>query len=221
MMNWEEVRSWRKAKRKELLDQRLAMPASARAEVAEGIMQRIGQGKLLSRARAVGVYWPFKGELDMRPLMLELVREGVDVALPVVIEKNQPVEFWAWRPGVKMDRGIWNIPVPAQREPVLADALIVPLVGFDKAGYRLGYGGGYYDRTLAAAVPRPLTIAVGLDTSLLDTIHPQPHDIPMDIIVTQSRPVATNVGTANPIDNDEERTSYASPPCYLHEFGND
>ncbi len=220
-MNWEEVRSWRKAKRKELLDQRLAMPASARAEIASQVTSHIRQGGLLSQARNVGIYWPFKGELDLRTLMLDLVRQGIDVALPVVTEKNQPVEFWAWRPGTKMGRGIWNIPVPAQREPVLPDALIVPLVGFDEAGYRLGYGGGYYDRTLAAARPRPLTIGVGLDASLLDTIHPQPHDIPMDIIVTQSRRGAAIAGSATHIGDDEERTSYAAAPCCMRQSENE
>jgi 5-formyltetrahydrofolate cyclo-ligase len=83
-----------------------------------------------------------------------------------------------------MARGIWNIPIPRERNSVRPTALLVPLVGFDAAGYRLGYGGGYYDRPLATLVPKPLTIGVGYELGRLETIYPQPHDIPMDAIVT-------------------------------------
>ena len=83
-----------------------------------------------------------------------------------------------------MSRGIWNIPIPAKKERVLPEALIVPLLGFDAALYRLGYGGGYYDRTLAHATPRPYCVGLGLQSGLLPSIHPQRHDIPMDRIVT-------------------------------------
>jgi 5-formyltetrahydrofolate cyclo-ligase len=101
-----------------------------------------------------------------------------------VVDTAGPVEFWSWRPEMAMSRGVWNIPIPAQREPVVPDALIVPLVGFDGARYRLGYGGGYYDRTIAAATPRPFCIGFGYQAARLETIFPQPHDIPMDLIVT-------------------------------------
>jgi 5,10-methenyltetrahydrofolate synthetase len=83
-----------------------------------------------------------------------------------------------------MERGLWDIPIPAVRELVQPDALIVPLVGFDSACYRLGYGGGYYDRTLAAAVKRPFCVGLGFNAGALSTIFPQMHDIPLDAIVT-------------------------------------
>ncbi len=83
-----------------------------------------------------------------------------------------------------MQAGIWNIPIPQDRELLIPDIVIAPLVGFDLCGFRLGYGGGYYDRTLAAANPRPFTVGIGYEDSILLTIHPQPHDIPMDMIVT-------------------------------------
>ena len=85
---------------------------------------------------------------------------------------------------MRMQRGLWNIPIPREREVVTPEALLVPMVGFDRARYRLGYGGGYYDRTLAAAVPRPHTIGVAYADSELATIHPQSHDIPLNLIVT-------------------------------------
>ena len=134
----------------------------------------------------VGFYWPFKGELDLRDLVCGHIENGAKAALPVVVERAQPLEFWSWRPHMRLHRGIWNIPIPAERHPVDPTALLVPLLGFDKAGYRLGYGGGFYDRTLAAMTPRPLTIGVGLELGRLETIHPQSHDIPMDAIVTDA-----------------------------------
>jgi len=102
----------------------------------------------------------------------------------VVVERSAPVEFWRWQPGAAMTKGIWDIPIPKERAVVMPDAVLVPLVGFDPCGFRLGYGGGYFDRTLAAARPRPYTIGLGYEDSVLPTIFPQPHDIPMDLIVT-------------------------------------
>jgi 5-formyltetrahydrofolate cyclo-ligase len=85
---------------------------------------------------------------------------------------------------VAMKKGLWNIPIPPERDVVAPSLLVVPLVGFDRGRYRLGYGGGFYDRTLAAAQPRPRTIGIALADAELPTIYPQPHDIPMDVIVT-------------------------------------
>jgi 5-formyltetrahydrofolate cyclo-ligase len=115
------------------------------------------------------------------------------VALPVIVRKSAPVEFWRWHPGIPMQRGFWNIPIPRERAALVPDALIVPLVGFDSACFRLGYGGGYYDRTLAAATPRPYTIGVAHADAKLRTIHPQPHDIPMNLIVTDRFTLGTVV----------------------------
>jgi 5-formyltetrahydrofolate cyclo-ligase len=83
-----------------------------------------------------------------------------------------------------MQRGIWNIPIPREQDVVIPDVVIAPLVGFDTSGFRLGYGGGYFDRILAATVPRPYAIGLGHADSALQTIYPQPHDIPMNLIVT-------------------------------------
>jgi len=127
----------------------------------------------------------FKGEIDLRGIVRGLIARGTRAALPVVVESGTPLEFWAWQPRMKMARGVWNIPVPGERVPVRPGLLLVPLVGFDPAGYRLGYGGGYYDRTLAAMHPRPYCIGVGFELGRLDSIRPQPHDIPMDMIVTE------------------------------------
>ena len=145
--------------------------------------------------RHVGFYWPFKGEYDPRPLARALHREGARLALPVVATKGRPLIFRAWRPGTRMMPGVWNIPIPAEGEEVTPDTLLVPLVGFDARGYRLGYGGGYYDRTLATMAPRPLAIGIGFEIGRLATIHPQPHDVRMDLTVTEAR--ATGIGASS------------------------
>ena len=112
---------------------------------------------------------------------------GSQVALPVVIDKNGPLEYRTWRPGERLIDGVWNIPVPERREIVIPHAVLAPLVGFDRQCYRLGNGGGYFDRTLAALAPKPLAIGIGLELSQIETIYPQSFDIPMDIIVTEDQ----------------------------------
>jgi len=132
----------------------------------------------------LGFCWPMRGEFDVRDIARQHLASGGRVALPVIVQKSAPVEFWSWHPGMPMQRGIWDIPTPKERELLTPDAILVPLVGFDARGFRLGYGGGYFDRTLAAAGRRPFAIGVGSEDSLLPTIYPQPHDIAMNLIVT-------------------------------------
>jgi 5-formyltetrahydrofolate cyclo-ligase len=170
-------------------------PARA-ASLEQGAIPAVASERLAEHSRSpdvvaarghlpiLGIYWPFRGEIDVRELAHRHIEAGGVVALPVVVEKNASVEFWRWRPEVPMTRGLFNIPIPGEHVAVTPDVLIVPLVGFDRAGYRLGYGGGYYDRTLAASQPRPRTIAIAFAEAELETIYPQPHDIPMSLIVT-------------------------------------
>jgi len=138
----------------------------------------------LRRFATLGMYWPVRGEIDLRDLAAEHVKNGGRVGLPVVVTESAPVEFWSWRPEMPMSRGVWNIPIPAERELLEPEALIVPLVGFDPQRYRLGYGGGYYDRTIAASRRRPFCVGLGYEAARLATIFPQTHDIPMDLIIT-------------------------------------
>src|SRR5690606_2765229 len=126
--------------------------------------------------------WPIKGEIDVRSLIADDSR----TSLPDVVAERAPLGFWKWRPGMRPGSGVWDIPIPAERNVVHPSVLLVPLVGFDSAGYRLGYGGGYYDRTLAAMSPKPIAIGVGFEIGRLATIHPQLHDIPMDAIATEA-----------------------------------
>jgi 5-formyltetrahydrofolate cyclo-ligase len=181
-----EVKPWRRAERQRLLGLRTGTSAMLRRDWGAVIEARL---RLLLAERpgiTLGVYWPFQAEFDPRPLAERLIAQGGAAALPVVVDKKGPLEYRAWRPGDPLVDGVWNIPIPERREIVLPDAVLAPLVGFDRDCYRLGYGGGYFDRTLAALSPRPLAIGVGFEFALLDTIHPQPHDVPMDLIVTEA-----------------------------------
>ncbi len=184
--DWDEVRLWRKVKRAVLIERRLAIPAAERATQSEAIAAALLQVLPSRPGVLIGFYWPFKGEYDPRALARSLHAQGMRLALPVVVQKAKPVIFREWWPGIPMANGLWNIPVPAAGGPVAPDVLLVPVVGFDRQNYRLGYGGGYYDRTLAAAPTRPRTIGVGFELSRIATIHPQPHDIPMDQVVPQA-----------------------------------
>ena len=184
-MEASELKAWRRAERPRLLALRAAVPPVERREWGGRIEERL-RTLLEQRPRiTLGVYWPFQAEFDPRPLIDWTIARGSAVALPAVVEKTGPLEYRAWRPGEPLIDGVWNIPVPQKREIVVPDAVLAPLVGFDSQCYRLGYGGGYFDRTLAAISPRPLAIGVGFELSRIETIFPQPFDIAMDVIVTE------------------------------------
>lgn len=185
MKSWDEVRDWRRAKRAEIRSRRVSLPRDEKDRVRASVTSLIRQHVPELGSAVIGFCWPCKGEIDFRHFIRAAVADGAEAALPVVVERGQPLEFWSWRPHVKMQRGVWNIPIPADRLPIRPTILLVPLMGFDERGYRLGYGGGYFDRTLAGARPKPLAIGVGYEVGRLPTIYPQHHDIPMDAIVTE------------------------------------
>jgi 5-formyltetrahydrofolate cyclo-ligase len=180
------IMSWRRTRRAELLAARMSMPLDAHARDSAGIMAHLEAGFGSLGAEVVGLYWPFRREINPLPFAERVVGSGGEIALPVVVAKGQPLQFRLWSQGDRMERGAYDIPYPAAGKPVDPEVLVVALVGFDGAGYRLGYGGGYYDRTLSVARPRPLTVGIGFETQKLDTIHPLAHDIPMDFIVTEA-----------------------------------
>lgn len=184
LKTWEEVREWRKRTRESLISGRLALGVKTLQAKGEVAKQKLLTAVDLGRYPVLAIYWSMRGEIDVRDLARRHIDAGGSVALPVVVEKKAPVEFWRWKPGMGMRRGVWNIPVPVKREVLTPDACIVPLVGFDGENFRLGYGGGYYDRTLAAQAKRPFCVGLGYAEARLASIFPQPHDIPMNIIVT-------------------------------------
>lgn len=176
----------RKDARAALIAARQAMAGPDRGAAQDAITRRLRDDVLpYCPPGAVGLYWPFRGEYDPRPLAAELHAAGVVLALPVVVAKAQPLAFRRWRPGDALVNGVWDIPIPAVDDRVAPALLLVPLVGFDASLYRLGYGGGFYDRTIAAAAPQPFRIGVGFELARLATIGPRPHDIPMNRIATE------------------------------------
>jgi 5-formyltetrahydrofolate cyclo-ligase len=181
-----DVARWRKCERERLIAARLAMPADERLEHAARIAKDLDAFIAIAPETIISVYWPIRGEPDLRPWMMTLCKKGIRVALPAVAGEGLPLLFREWLPGAQMERGFGNIPFPAGGAAVLPTILVAPLVGFDSAGHGLGYGGGFLDRTLAHLRPRPVAIGVGYPIGLIPTIYPQAQDIPMDWIVTGS-----------------------------------
>ena len=183
-----DVIRWRKAERERLIGARLELSADYRAEQTSAIASDLSRLILSAPGTLVSVYWPIKAEPDLRPWMHAMSERGVHIALPVAVALGQPLRFRTWRPNARMARGLWKIPYSADGAEVLPTVVIAPVVGFDKECFRLGYGGGFFDRTLAAFDAAPLAIGVGYAGALIPTIFPQPHDIPMDWIVTGAAP---------------------------------
>lgn len=180
--------SWRKETRARLIAARQTLTAEGRAQAAELVSGRLERVLATTDSRTLGLYWPINREINLIPWARALARrEGLTLCLPVVVTPKAPLEYWRWTPGAAMKPGVWNIPAPAERDVLTPDLVLAPLVGFDRAKYRLGYGGGYFDRTLAALERRPVAVGVGYESGALETIFPQTHDIAMDAIVTEAR----------------------------------
>ena len=181
-----KLNAWRKAVRLELLQARGALSPELHRRKSEQVLDRLAATCMPVSGSIVGFYWPLRGEIDVMPFIDLVLAAGGVAALPVVVAKAQPLEFRAWKPGDPMARGGYDIPYPVQGVCMEPDLLIVPLVGFDRGCYRLGYGGGYYDRTLWAARKKPRTVGVGFETAKIETIHPQAYDVPLDCILTEA-----------------------------------
>jgi len=135
--------------------------------------------------RTVAFCWPVRKEFDCRPLLGRLLAAGWQACQPVVVAKDAPMVFRAWQPESAMTTDCFGIPVPADGAVVVPDIVLLPLVAFDEQGYRLGYGGGFFDRTLARMAAKPATIGVGFEFGRLESLLPQAHDVPLDAIVTE------------------------------------
>lgn len=187
-----DVARWRSAERQRLLADRAAMSVESRHVASHAIadhLDRLLVGQFSSlRGLTISAWWPIKAELNLRAWLTGIAARGAQAALPIVATKGAPLIFRLWTPETKMERGLWNIPVPAEGPEVTPDITLAPVVGWDAAGYRLGYGGGYFDRTLAALAPQTFAVGVGLDAARIPTIFPQPHDISMRFIVTETGP---------------------------------
>lgn len=203
-MNGPEVRAWRREARQKLLAARAAMTMAVREDLSRRLIEQL-RPILMDRPAPISFYWPIKAEPDLKPLMRALDEAGIEVCLPVCIKLGEPLIFRHWTKGAKMERGFWDIPVPADPTEVQPRTLIAPIVGYDGAGYRLGYGGGFFDRTLAKFGDAAQAIGIGFSMFRLETIYPQPHDIRMAAIVTEAGILSGDA------------VSPASEVCYLNE----
>jgi 5-formyltetrahydrofolate cyclo-ligase len=180
------VSAWRRQQRATLLAERRTTTPEQRRHAGQIIANELDRIVAAKGCQTIGLYWPIKQEINLLPWSETLARRGgITLCLPVVVTRKAPLEYWRWQQGDPLGRGIWDIPIPARRDVVTPDLVLAPLVGFDRANYRLGYGGGYFDRTLAAFSPRPIVIGIGYAFSAVPTIFPQPHDIPMDAVLTE------------------------------------
>lgn len=190
------VARWRRAERTRLIAARKALPGAVRARIDAALAGHLDD--LAARlpgaiaGQVIAGYWPIRGEPDLRPLWRAWRQAGATIALPVVTAPSVPLTFRLHAPGARLVRGAWGIPVPPADAPEMTpDTVLAPLVGWDGDGFRLGHGGGYFDRTLAAltaAGAPPVVIGVGLQGARLPTIHPQAHDIAMHHVVTEAGP---------------------------------
>ena len=168
------LKAWRKARRAELIARRVDFPPDERSAANDRITAALIAAFMPPAESVVGLCWPFKNEFDARFGERRWRESGALAALPEVVAPRAPLQFRLWKPGVAMRPGVYDIPVPDGTPVVSPDIAIVPMNGFDARGYRLGYGGGFFDRTLEACERRIVAIGVAYETLRLDTIHPQP-----------------------------------------------
>lgn len=180
--------------RSAMLAWRAALAEEERRSAARGLLEAFLRERPFETPAAVSGFWPMTEELDIRPLMIELFNQGCQLCLPVVVGKRQPLVFRAWRPGDALEQGVFGTLHPSpKREVIEPDALIVPLLACDKDGYRLGYGGGFYDRTLRGLRQRKRIVAMGVafDAQLLSEQVPHgPDDERLDWLLTDKRACA-------------------------------
>jgi 5,10-methenyltetrahydrofolate synthetase len=184
-MTFEDVKSWRKSQRQRLILARMTLSHDSVESFRKSIdasIERSFPG--LARCR-LAFCWPIKNEYDARHLAKTLRERGALTALPVVVAPKQPLAFREWHPGTELAKGPLDIPYPVSSPEVVPEAVLLPMNGWDARGYRLGYGGGFFDRTLASLAKKPVVIGVSYELARLETIDPQPWDIPMDYIVTE------------------------------------
>jgi 5-formyltetrahydrofolate cyclo-ligase len=173
--------------RSAMLAWRGALSDDERRAAADGLLATFQRELPFETPAVVSGFWPIKDEIDIRPLMIELHNVGCQLALPVVQGRGKPLLFRAWRPGDPLEQGVFGTlqPWPA-RATLEPDALIVPMLACDEEGWRLGYGGGFYDRTLSTLQPKPYTVGLGFTNGFLEDFEPEPHDVPLDAILNDN-----------------------------------
>lgn len=181
---FEDSTAWRKALRREMTNRRSQLSPEEHKSMSTAIIGHLRSTFVMPESFAF--CWPIKQEPDVRPLVADWQRAGARAALPVVVTSDAPLRFRTWEAGSKLHEDRYGIPTPISGDWLLPDLILLPVNGFDAAGYRLGYGGGYFDRTLATLNPRPLTVGLGFEINRVDSIRPEAHDQRLDWIVTEA-----------------------------------
>jgi 5,10-methenyltetrahydrofolate synthetase len=210
-----EIAAWRKTERERLLRERDALTDDVLAERRARMDIHIERTFPDLVHGVVAFCWPYRNEYDVRHLAAALRRRGARSAMPVVVAPKTPLIFREWHPGVELVKGPLGIPYPAGSPEVMPDNVLLPMVGWDGDGYRLGYGGAFFDRTLAALAKRPRVIGLAYEQAYLKTIQPQPHDIPVDFVVTERGVYRREPEGLKFLDKPE---GFSSPPCYAGEI---
>ena len=200
--------------RKALIEERLNLPD--RQQRADALQQVLRIWLFGRTDTVIGAYWPIKGEFDPLPALyrwqedallgadlksnqpvapdssVQLATESIAnqstrrIGLPMVNKLHKTLTFHAWYPGCPMEEDAYGIPKPKDTEVIVPTLLFVPCVGYGPGGYRLGYGGGFYDRTLASLQPRPFTVGLGFTHGWLPDIEPEAHDLPLDALLNDN-----------------------------------
>ena len=228
-MQHAQLMAWRKDLRGALLARRRAVPAERLQEWRVAMDRHLQCGFPGLAKGVVAFCWPIQNEYDARHLLRALREQGAIAALPVVVAPRTPLIFREWHPGTEMALGKLGIPYPKAGAELVPNTVLLPMNGFDQQGYRLGYGGGFFDRTLEALKDgKPLVIGVTFETGAIESIHPQPWDIPMDYVVTERGVYQRNDGKLEflGVPQPPGAMALSSPVCYAAEiapgyFGDD
>lgn len=180
----EDNTAWRRALRHEMVARRAALSDAEHAGLSARIVEHLLAA--LPLPGVVAFCWPIKHEPDVRAVVERWAVLGARAALPVVVAEDAPLAFRLWTAETPLEPDRYGIPTPVAGDFAQPDTLLLPLNGFDATGYRLGYGGGFFDRTLAALSPRPLAVGVGFEINRLASIRPESHDQRLDWIVTEA-----------------------------------
>jgi 5-formyltetrahydrofolate cyclo-ligase len=161
---------------------------AAPGDAARWLVDNMLSAGAIPEGAPVSGFWPIGSEIDLAPLLRALAARGHTVALPVVVGRDRPLDFRAWREGDEMAEGPYGIREPLESAAeITPQVLLVPLLAFDRAGYRLGYGGGYYDRSLASLRARGNAIAIGVAWAAQEVpaVPHDEHDQPLDWMLTE------------------------------------
>ncbi len=166
---------------------RAGIHANMRNEAAKAAAAHFFSGVDLAQGEIVAAYWPIRDELDCRPVLTRLMDSGQPVCLPVVLGDELPLELRLWGDGEPLYPSGFGTLAPADGAPIVEpDVILMPLLGFDREGTRLGYGGGYYDRTLASLGKAPRLIGYAFALQEIEHIPHEPHDVPLSAVVTEA-----------------------------------